>query len=84
MKCCQTPATAEPAKPSCCGGHEPAKLGQFTCPMHPEIEQDHPGDCPKCGMPLESRVGSNTADDHAQHEIRNLSQKFWIGLILLS
>src|SRR5688572_16804144 len=25
----------------------------YTCPMHPEIEQDHPGDCPKCGMALE-------------------------------
>jgi Cu+-exporting ATPase len=26
----------------------------YTCPMHPEIVQDHPGDCPKCGMALES------------------------------
>lgn len=26
----------------------------YTCPMHPEIEQDHPGDCPKCGMALEA------------------------------
>ncbi len=25
----------------------------YTCPMHPEIEQDHPGSCPKCGMALE-------------------------------
>ena len=25
----------------------------YTCPMHPEVQQDHPGDCPKCGMPLE-------------------------------
>ncbi|MGB5963962.1 MAG: copper-translocating P-type ATPase [Sulfurimonadaceae bacterium] len=25
----------------------------YTCPMHPEIRQDHPGDCPKCGMALE-------------------------------
>ena len=25
----------------------------YTCPMHPEIRQDKPGDCPKCGMPLE-------------------------------
>ena len=25
----------------------------YTCPMHPEIQQDHPGDCPKCGMHLE-------------------------------
>jgi P-type Cu+ transporter len=24
----------------------------YTCPMHPEIEQDHPGQCPKCGMTL--------------------------------
>ena len=54
----------------------------YTCPMHPEIEQDHPGDCPKCGMPLELKVGYNTTNDHAQHEIRNLSRKFWIGLTL--
>ena len=26
---------------------------EFTCPMHPEIIQDNPGDCPKCGMTLE-------------------------------
>ncbi len=42
---------------------EPAKSGapiaaaagasQYTCPMHPEIRQDHPGSCPKCGMALE-------------------------------
>ena len=25
---------------------------RYTCPMHPEIKQDHPGDCPKCGMAL--------------------------------
>jgi Cu+-exporting ATPase len=25
----------------------------YTCPMHPEIQQDHPGSCPKCGMALE-------------------------------
>ena len=26
---------------------------EYTCPMHPEIRQDHPGSCPKCGMALE-------------------------------
>jgi len=26
----------------------------YTCPMHPEIVQDHPGSCPKCGMALET------------------------------
>ncbi len=29
------------------------KGASYTCPMHPEIEQDHPGSCPKCGMALE-------------------------------
>jgi P-type Cu+ transporter len=27
--------------------------GKYTCPMHPEIVSDMPGDCPKCGMALE-------------------------------
>ena len=25
---------------------------QYTCPMHSEVRQNHPGDCPKCGMHL--------------------------------
>jgi Cu+-exporting ATPase len=29
------------------------KAGGYTCPMHPEIHKDGPGDCPKCGMALE-------------------------------
>ena len=37
--------------------HEETKHGEdaviYTCPMHPEIHQDHPGSCPKCGMALE-------------------------------
>src|SRR6516165_9528849 len=28
-------------------------LGKYTCPMHPEVVSDQPGDCPKCGMALE-------------------------------
>jgi Cu+-exporting ATPase len=32
---------------------EPAEGQQYTCPMDPEIVQDHPGSCPKCGMALE-------------------------------
>jgi Cu+-exporting ATPase len=28
----------------------------YTCPMHPEIEQEGPGSCPKCGMALEPKT----------------------------
>ncbi|MDE2234522.1 MAG: heavy metal translocating P-type ATPase [Gammaproteobacteria bacterium] len=30
-----------------------ASASMYTCPMHPEVNQDHPGSCPKCGMALE-------------------------------
>src|SRR5436190_341230 len=53
----------------------------YTCPMHPEIEQDHPGACPKCGMMLESKtVGAG--DEEEQKGVRLLSRKFWIALVL--
>jgi hypothetical protein len=29
---------------------------QYTCPMHPEVIDDEPGDCPKCGMDLVEKV----------------------------
>jgi Cu+-exporting ATPase len=52
----------------------------YTCPMHPEIEQDHPGACPKCGMTLEPKsIGS---EEEEQREMRSLSGKFWIALVL--
>src|SRR5256884_615577 len=50
----------------------------YTCPMHPEIEQDHPGACPKCGMTLEPKTIG--AEEEEQRETRSLSQKFWIAL----
>src|SRR5262249_57126512 len=35
----------------------PAVAGTvYTCPMDPEVRQDHPGACPKCGMALEPEV----------------------------
>src|SRR5213083_853575 len=53
----------------------------YTCPMHPEIEQDHPGHCPKCGMTLEPKtIGGG--DEEEQKEIRSLSRKFWSALVL--
>jgi len=52
----------------------------YTCPMHPEIRQDKPGDCPKCGMHLEP-VASEGEGDEEHKILRSLSLKFWIGLI---
>jgi P-type Cu+ transporter len=52
----------------------------YTCPMHPEIEQDQPGVCPKCGMTLEPK--SIGAEEEEQRETRSLSRKFWIALVL--
>ena len=58
---------------------EPSAKLIYTCPMHPEIRQDHPGDCPKCGMHLETLSPSGD-DSEDQKVIRSLSRKFWIGI----
>src|SRR5277367_5941935 len=34
---------------------------EYICPMDPEVSQDHPGACPKCGMALERAAGSAPA-----------------------
>src|SRR5438552_2571242 len=52
----------------------------YICPMHPEIEQNHPGACPKCGMTLEPK--SIGAEEDEQRETQSLSRKFWIALVL--
>ena len=54
----------------------------YTCPMHPEISQDEPGDCPKCGMYLEP-INLPSEAELDNNEARLLSRKFWIGLALL-
>ena len=35
----------------------------YTCPMHPEVRQDHPGNCPKCGMTLEPIIPLDEEDN---------------------
>ena len=52
----------------------------YTCPMHPEIEQDHLGACPKCGMTLERKTIGE--EEHEHGDERSLSRKFWIALVL--
>ncbi|MCG8047842.1 MAG: heavy metal translocating P-type ATPase [Candidatus Thiodiazotropha endolucinida] len=51
----------------------------YTCPMHPEIIQDHPGNCPKCGMALEART---VAVEEENEELIDMSRRFWISAVL--
>ncbi|GAB6195350.1 heavy metal translocating P-type ATPase [Lysobacter xanthus] len=46
----------------------------YTCPMHPEIRQDHPGSCPICGMALEPLLP--TADDGPSPELADFTRRF--------
>jgi len=52
----------------------------WTCPMHPEIRQDHPGACPICGMALEPEIAS--ADAGPSAELVDMTRRFWISLAL--
>lgn len=48
----------------------------YTCPMHPEVRQVGPGDCPKCGMALEPIDATAEQDDS---ELRDMTRRFWIA-----
>ena len=52
----------------------------YTCPMHPEIRQDHPGSCPKCGMTLAPLVPGSERDEN--REFDDFSRRFWRTLPL--
>ncbi|MEO7548988.1 MAG: copper-translocating P-type ATPase, partial [Ramlibacter sp.] len=57
----------------------------YTCPMHPEVRQDHPGPCPKCGMALEPvtpTAGGNDTECAEGAELRDMTRRFWIGAAL--
>src|ERR1019366_1968308 len=51
----------------------------YTCPMHPEVQQDHPGDCPKCGMALEPKTVTAGTGDEESAELRDMTRRFWMG-----
>ena len=57
------------------------RLTTYTCPMHPEIEQDHPGNCPICGMSLEPKNIATGGEDE-DRELRDMTRRFWIGATL--
>ena len=52
----------------------------YTCPMHPQIRQAAPGNCPVCGMTLEPVKA--TAEPGEKRELMAMTRRFWVGLVL--
>ena len=52
----------------------------FTCPMHPQVRQDHPGTCPICGMTLEPLTPSTEAPENT--ELHSMQRRFWVATAL--
>jgi P-type Cu+ transporter len=74
------------ADPEAYAGGRPARAPMpagtvYTCPMHPEIEQVGPGDCPICGMVLEPK-GVAPADAGPNPELADLRRRFAVGAAL--
>ncbi len=70
------PRAAAPADPA----PEASAGTVYTCPMHPEVMQDRPGDCPKCGMSLEPLLPE--LGDAQNPELVNFQRRFWWTLPL--
>jgi Cu+-exporting ATPase len=79
----------QPPASSCCGGHSSSSANDtptdptaiYTCPMHPEIEQVGPGDCPICGMDLEPKF-IDMADHGDDEQYADMKRRFWVGVAL--
>jgi len=52
---------------------------EWTCPMHPEIVRDAPGNCPICGMALEPRT--STAEEERSPELEDMTRRFWAAVV---
>jgi Cu+-exporting ATPase len=66
-------------KPAVAGAAPPGTA--YTCPMHPEIVRDAPGDCPICGMALVPIAGTGNGQPDGA-ELRDLTRRLWIGAAL--
>jgi Cu+-exporting ATPase len=52
---------------------------EYSYPMHPEIAEEHPGNCPRCGMALKSH---SVEIEEKNEELIDMSRRFWIALVL--
>jgi Cu+-exporting ATPase len=81
---CQTKFAAEPQRYLQAAAEPAAAIATagtiYTCPMHPEIRQPTPGNCPKCGMSLEPELPA--LDDEENPELADFRRRFWWTLPL--
>ncbi len=68
-------------KPVAASAPPAASAARYTCPMHPEVISDKPGDCPKCGMALEPMEFSADMGE-ANPELDSMARRFWVCLTL--
>lgn len=54
---------------------------QYTCPMHPQVVRDEPGNCPICGMALEP-MGIPTGGEGPSPELVDFTRRFWVSAVL--
>ena len=52
----------------------------YTCPMHPQIRQNQPGNCPICGMSLEPLLPE--LEEEENPELVDFQRRFWWTLPL--
>jgi hypothetical protein len=55
-------------------GKQAQEKKQYTCPMHPEVVMDHPGNCPKCGMKLVPMKEKKRSTSNIEHPTSNVSE----------
>ncbi len=95
--CCSTKNPSDPApgtpnperhQEPVTSNHEPLGSGSrsevWICPMDPEVRESKPGDCPICGMALELEVSaeSMSAEEPVNHELIDMTRRFWVSLAL--
>jgi Cu+-exporting ATPase len=81
---CRAKFEADPAKYLTPQASNPAPVAAkgtiYTCPMHPQIQQEGPGSCPICGMALEPLTAAPEAGPNVER--LDMQRRLWIGLVL--
>lgn len=70
-------------------GQTPVGAPTYTCPMHPDIEQHHPGKCPKCGMALVPKTEADMKNHAGGHDYTQMTREMreqwlWTNFTIMS